>query len=218
MGERENEGAGDTDDRKTGRSGGHETLPDHSFAVSADCLPLTPSPNRPLNVYLCGMIGSGKTAIGERLAAKLGRVFCDLDREMDRELGYSFHRLVQEQGWLAFRELEYDICKRFAEMTGIVAALGGGTPRYAWNRDVLRGTGVTILLEADQTTLAERVRQADRPRVNPGVSLEEDLERIWSTAGHLYRLAADVTYRTDTGKSLEEEVAELLSVLAPRGV
>jgi len=179
-----------------------------------------PAPRRPcsFSVYLCGMIGSGKTAIGERLAARLGRAFYDLDREMDRELGYSFHRLVQEQGWLAFRELEYDICKRFAGMTAIVAALGGGTPRYAWNRDILRGTGVTILLEADQTTLAARVRQADRPRVNPGVSLEEDLARIWSTAGHLYRLAADVTYRTDTGKSLEEEVAELLSVLAQRGI
>ena len=111
--------------------------------------PLRPSASAPArlcgsNVYLCGMIGSGKTAIGKRLAAKLGRVFYDLDREMDRELGYSFHRLVQEQGWLAFRELEYDICKRFAEMTGIVAALGGGTPRYAWNRDILRGTGITI--------------------------------------------------------------------------
>jgi shikimate kinase len=56
------------------------------------------------------MIGSGKTAIGERLAVRLGRAFYDLDREMDQELGYSFHRLVQEQGWLAFRELEYDIC------------------------------------------------------------------------------------------------------------
>jgi shikimate kinase len=170
------------------------------------------------NVYLCGLIGSGKTAIGERLGVRLGRAFYDLDREMDRELGYSFHRLVQEQGWLAFRELEYDLCKRFAGMPRIVAALGGGTPRYAWNRDVLRGTGVTILLEANQKTLADRVRKADRPRVNPGVSLEEDLERIWSTAGHLYRVAADVTYRTDAGKSLEEEVAELLNILTSRGI
>jgi shikimate kinase len=164
------------------------------------------------------MIGSGKTAIGERLAARLGRVFYDLDREMDRELGYSFHRLVQEQGWLAFRELEYDICKRFAGMTAIVAALGGGTPRYAWNRDVLRGTGVTILLEAEHATLADRVRQADRPRVNPGVSLEEDLARIWSTAGHFYRQAADVVYRTDTGKDIDAEVTDLLLLVAERGV
>ena len=194
--------------------------PKIAFGFSAPLHPGSPAPlpRSSLNVYLCGMIGSGKTAIGERVAAKLGRVFYDLDREMDRELGYSFHRLVQEQGWLAFRELEYDICKRFAGIPGIVGALGGGTPRYAWNRDVLRGTGVTILLEADQTTLAERVRQADRPRVNPGVSLEEDLARIWSTAGHLYRQASDVVYRTDAGKDIDAEVVELLNILASLGI
>jgi shikimate kinase len=180
--------------------------------------PLTPSPPHPVNVYLCGLIGSGKTAIGERLAAKLGRSFYDLDREMDRELGYSFHRLVQEQGWLKFREIEYDICKRFAGLHEAVVALGGGTPRYAWNRDVLHGTGITILLEADLDVLAERVRRADRPRVNPDASLEEDLQRIWTTAGHLYRQAADLVYRTDAGKDIEAEVQELLAILAARGI
>ncbi len=171
-----------------------------------------------LNVYLCGMIGCGKTAVGERLAARLGRPFYDLDREMDLALGYSFHRLVQEQGWLKFRELEYDICRRLAGMERAVAALGGGTPRYAWNRDILRGTGVTILLEADLATLADRVRTADRPRVNADVSLEEDLQRIWSTAAHLYRQAADVTYRTDAGKSIDAEAADLMAVLASHGI
>jgi shikimate kinase len=171
-----------------------------------------------LNVYLCGMIGSGKTVIGERLAARLDRPFYDLDREMDRELGYSFHRLVQEQGWLKFREIEYGICKRFAGMTRVVAALGGGTVRYAWNTDILRGTGVIILLEADLRILAERVRQADRPRVNPDASLEGDLERIWSTSGHLYRQAADVIYHTDAGKDVEAEVSDLLGILQTHGI
>jgi shikimate kinase len=169
-------------------------------------------------VYLCGMIGCGKTAVGERLAGRLSRPFYDLDREMDRELGYSFHRLVAEQGWLVFRELEYRIVKRLAGLPDIVFALGGGTARYAWNVDALRGTGVTILLEADLATLAERVRRADRPRVNQGTSLEQDLERIWETAAHLYRAAADLTYRTDQGKSLDEETEDLLALLAPRGI
>jgi shikimate kinase len=103
-------------------------------------------------------------------------------------------------------------------MPRIVAALGGGTPRYAWNRDVLRGTGITILLDANLKTLADRVRKIDRPRVNPGVSLEEDLERIWSTAGHLYRQAADLVYQTDAGKDVDAEVADLLSILTSRGI
>jgi shikimate kinase len=171
-----------------------------------------------VNVYLCGMIGSGKTAIGERLAARLGWTFCDLDREMDRELGRSFHELVRDQGWLAFRELEYAICCRFARMRRSVVALGGGTVRYAWNRDVLRGTGTMVLLEADLAVLAERVRRADRPRVNPGVPLEEDLQRIWSATSQVYRDAADLVYRTDAGGSVEREVEEILSLLKARGI
>jgi len=164
------------------------------------------------------MIGSGKTAIGTLLAQHLGWPFFDLDREMDNELGRSFHELVREQGWLAFREREYRICKRFAGMNQSVIALGGGTVRYEWNTDILRGTGVMILLEADISILAKRVRGADRPRVNRGISLEEDLKRIWSSSAHLYRQAADLIYRTDTGRGIEEEVEDLLSFLKTRDI
>lgn len=160
------------------------------------------------NIYFCGMIGSGKTTIGSRLARELSLPFYDLDREMDRRLGYSFHRLVREKGWLAFRELEYSICKEFASQTRSVVCLGGGTVRYEWNMDVLRGTGLIILLTASLQELARRVRLADRPRVNKGTSLEQDLEKIWSEAGDKYLRAADWIYPTDD-KIPEEAVEEL---------
>ncbi len=169
-----------------------------------------------MNLYLAGMIGSGKTTLGERLAARLGWPFLDLDRELDRELGRSFHELVREAGWLPFRELEYRIVKRFAARARTVCALGGGTVRYAWNTDALRGTGLIVLLEADLATLAARVRDADRPRVNPGVSLEEDLARTWAASAHLYRGAADLVYRTDAGLGLDEEVEGLLRLVGER--
>ena len=170
-----------------------------------------------MNVYLSGLIGSGKTTLGRRLAARLGRPFLDLDGELDRDLGGSFHELVREQGWLAFREREYEIVKRFAAGRNTVCALGGGTVRYAWNRDALRGTGVTVFLEAELATLAARVRAADRPRVNPGISLEEDLAAIWAAAAPLYR-AADLTYRTDAGRRVDEEVEDLVALLRGRGL
>ena len=106
---------------------------------------------------------------------------------MDRRLGYSFHRLVQEKGWVAFRELEYSICKEFAGQNRSLVCLGGGTVRYEWNMDALRGTGLIILLTASLEELARRVRAADRPRVNLGTSLEEDLEKIWSESADKYR-------------------------------
>jgi shikimate kinase len=167
------------------------------------------------NIYLCGMIGSGKTTIGMRLARELRLAFYDLDQEMDRSLGHSFHELVQEKGWLAFRELEYSICKRFSRLERAVVSLGGGTVRYEWNRDVLGGTGLTILLTASLPELARRVHAADRPRVNPGTSLEEDLLRIWEASGRTYYAAADVVYDTDQ-KGIEQAVAELKTIIRDR--
>ena len=158
------------------------------------------------------MIGSGKTTIGSRLAHELALPFYDLDREMDRRLGYSFHQLVEERGWVAFRELEYSICKEFARLNRSLVCLGGGTVRYEWNMDVLRGTGMVILLTASLEELARRVRQADRPRVNVGTSLEEDLEKIWSETGDKYRQAADLIYSTEN-KSIDEAVNELKPML-----
>ncbi len=111
-----------------------------------------------MNVYLSGMIGSGKTTIGRRIAEKLGWSSCDLDEEMNRILGYSFHRLVAEQGWLPFRELEYAICKDLAGRDQSIVCLGGGTVRYQWNVDVLRGSGVVVLLEVSEAELVRRVR------------------------------------------------------------
>lgn len=165
-----------------------------------------------MKVYLCGMIGSGKTTIGKPLSAAMGLPYYDLDDEMDKRLGYSFHRLVQEQGWLPFRELEYRICKHFAREPRGVFGLGGGTVRYPWNMDVLQGSGLIILLTAPLDVLIARVRAADRPRVNPSKSLEEDIRLIWEAHEETYRRAAAIHYDTSV-KSVAEEIRELKAII-----
>ena len=165
-----------------------------------------------MNIYFCGLIGSGKTTIGKRLSNILGLEFCDLDQEMDRILGYSFHKLVQEKGWLAFRELEYSICKRFSQCENSIICLGGGTVRYEWNVDVLKGTGLVILLEVPLEELIKRVRLADRPRVNVGTTLEEDIRRIWEESKEKYYSAANIIYQT-AQKSIKEEVEDLKLII-----
>ena len=165
-----------------------------------------------MNTYLSGMIGSGKTTIGLKLAEELNRSFYDLDREMDNILGYSFHKLVQEKGWVAFRELEYSICKKFTSYENSIIGLGGGTVRYDWNIDALRGSGNIILLETPIGELIRRVTLSDRPRVNPETTLAEDISIIWKSYKDLYHNSADIVYTT-AGKSLEKEVAELKEII-----
>jgi shikimate kinase len=168
-----------------------------------------------MNIYLSGMIGSGKTTLGRALAVRLGWPFEDLDVAMHRMAGKSFRRVVAEDGWLRFRELEYALCKQFAALNQAVIGLGGGTVRYEWNRDALRGSGVNVLLTARLETLAGRVRSHDRPRVHQDTTLEQDLAAIWTRHRQLYLDAADVVYDTDQGKTVAQEVEDLLGLLAP---
>ena len=166
-----------------------------------------------MNIYLSGLIGVGKTTIGKVLAKRLGWKFDDLDAALERSAQMPFRQIVQDEGWLGFRVREYTICKQFAAMEHAVIGLGGGTVRYEWNRDALRGGGVNILLTADQTTLADRLRENDRPRVNPGMSLEEDLAWMWEKHKDTYINFANIIYRTDQGKTVVEEVDELIIIL-----
>ncbi|MEJ2039580.1 MAG: shikimate kinase [Desulfosarcinaceae bacterium] len=170
------------------------------------------STGNPVKVYFCGMIGSGKTSIGRPLADALKLPFFDLDDEMDKILGYSFHKLVKEKGWVAFRELEYDICKTFARQQEGIFGLGGGTVRYQWNMDILKGTGLMILLTADPEVLIQRVSLADRPRVNRETTLEEDIRLLWKNHRQQYFNAADIHYATDQ-KEIGQEIAELKEII-----
>ncbi len=166
-----------------------------------------------MNVYFAGIIGSGKTTLARAVAEGFGWRFDDLDRAMERSAGKSIGQIVQDEGWLGYRLREYRICKEFARSDRAVYGLGGGTPRYEWNVDALRGTGVNILLVADLELLVERARDNDRPRVHSGTTLAQDLAMIWETYQHLYYEFGHFAYRTDQGKSVAEEAEEILSIL-----
>lgn len=159
------------------------------------------------------MIGVGKTTVGRALAQRLGWGFEDLDLAMEALTGKTFRDVVADEGWLRFREYEYQICKDFAQKQRSVVGLGGGTVRYQWNRDAINGSGVNVLLTAGLEELARRVCLNDRPRVNQGTTLEEDLEAIWNNHQELYTSFADIVYPTDRGKNVEEEVNDLLEML-----
>jgi shikimate kinase len=166
-----------------------------------------------MNIYLSGIIGTGKTTIGLAMAAKLGWPFDDLDQAIERRAGMSIGDVVAAHGWLQYRELEYQISKTYARMDKAVIAMAGGTPRYEWNRDALAGSGVNVLLVADLDVLPERVGAKDRPRVNPVSSLADDLKRIWSEYKDVYIAFSDIVYPTDLGKTVDEEVDEILEIL-----
>jgi shikimate kinase len=166
-----------------------------------------------MNVYFTGIIGTGKTTLAKGLEKRWGWQFDDLDQAIERATGKTIGKVVEDEGWLRYRSLEYSICKEYARMQHASIGLGGGTPRYEWNRDVLKGTGVVVLLVAEISILVPRVRGHDRPRVNSGTTIEQDLATIWENHHEDYFNFANLVYRTDQGKTPEQELDEIEQLL-----
>lgn len=107
-------------------------------------------------LWLIGMMGSGKTAVGERAARLAGVGFADTDREVERTEGRSIAELWAEAGEEAFRSRERDAVRRLAGTKGVVAT-GGGAVGDRGSTEVMRSTGLVIWLDADPAVLARRV-------------------------------------------------------------
>ena len=87
------------------------------------------------NVYLIGPMGSGKTAVGRRLATLLGKQFFDSDAEIEKRTGVDIRYIFEKEGEARFREREREVIAELTALDGVVVATGGGvdprSPRTA---------------------------------------------------------------------------------------
>src|SRR5262249_8936016 len=100
------------------------------------------------NVVLIGFMGTGKTAIGEAAAARLGYAFVDTDAVIEEGAGRSISRIFAEDGEPAFRRLEMQVVAAVAAEGGRVIATGGGVPLSQENMRQLRRNGLIVALHA----------------------------------------------------------------------
>ena len=78
------------------------------------------------NVFLIGMMGSGKTSLGKILAQKLGKVFCDTDLVLEERTGVKVSVIFDIEGEEGFRARESALLDQLTRTSGIVMATGGG--------------------------------------------------------------------------------------------
>ena len=140
-------------------------------------------------IVLVGMMGSGKTAIGQRLASRLGLPFVDADAEIVAAAGMSIQEIFAKYGEAYFRDGERRVIMRLLNGEQIVLATGGGAFMDQRTRERIAERGVSIWLDADVKTLMKRVRRKnDRPLLhteNP----EETLRQLMDARTPIYRLA-----------------------------
>ena len=118
---------------------------------------------RPRSIYIVGMMGAGKSAVGRSLAARLDRTFIDVDHEIQDRTGVSITTIFEFEGEPGFRRREEEVIDELTQREGIVLATGGGAVLSALTRARLMQRGFTIYLQATAQDLWSRTRH-DRNR------------------------------------------------------
>jgi len=120
-------------------------------------------------VALVGLMGAGKSAIGRRLAQRLGLPFVDADDEIERAAGCTVSEFFERFGEAEFRAGERRVIARLLEGPPQVLSTGGGAYMDPETRALLRARALTVWLRADIEVLYERVRRrANRPLLRAG--------------------------------------------------
>ena len=116
-----------------------------------------------------GMPGSGKSAVGRRLAARLDLAFVDADEEIERAAGKPIMDIFKDHGEAYFREGERKVIARLLGSGPQVLATGGGALMAAETRDNIRRSGISIWLKAELPVLMRRVlKRNTRPLPGKG--------------------------------------------------
>ena len=163
-------------------------------------------------IVLVGMMGSGKSAIGQRLAARLGLPFVDADAEIVAAAGMSIPEIFAKYGERYFRDGERRVIMRLLNGGPIVLATGGGAFLDPRTRDRVAERGISIWLDADIKILLKRVRRKnDRPLLQTD-DPEKTLCKLMEARRPVYELA---DLRVESREILQDAMADdTLAVLA----
>ena len=149
------------------------------------------------NIALIGFMGTGKTVVGKALAEKLNKEFIELDALIEQKAGKSIPEIFQQDGEIAFRELEIEVIKEVSTNKNLVIACGGGIVLNKINIDRLKKESTIVYLAASPRIILKRVssEEGQRPLLevdNPALTIRELLR----FRKPFYGRAADIMINT----------------------
>jgi shikimate kinase len=172
-----------------------------------------------MNIILIGYMASGKSSVGKILANKLNYEFIDLDDYIEKDEKITVAHIFKSKGELYFRKLETKYLKIILDSkNGVVLSLGGGTPCYGNNMDLVLNdsNSKSVYLKTGIPTLVGRLKNEKSKR--PLIAHLESDELLTEFIGkHLFERnqfygLAETKISTD-GKNETEIVEELLLTL-----
>jgi len=149
------------------------------------------------NIFLIGLMGTGKTTVGRQLSRKLKMEFYDSDRVIEERTGVDIPLIFDKEGEAGFRARETAIIDELTQKKNIVLATGGGAILNAENRNHLINRGTVFYLKSNLQTLVERTsKDKNRPLLQTAEPVEVTLKRLLEQRGPLYEETADYVIET----------------------
>ena len=166
-------------------------------------------------VVLVGMMGAGKTAVGNALAARLNVPFLDSDEEIVKAAKRSIAGIFERDGEAFFRARETEVITRLLDEQVGILSTGGGAFLAAENRRVIAGKGAAVWLKADLDLLWARVRhKATRPLLRTG-NPYETLRALCAEREPLYA-KAELTVTSSPDYSVADMAQAVIEALKTR--
>jgi len=115
-------------------------------------------------ISLIGYMGSGKSTTGKDLAKTLGYEFIDLDNYIEHKYQLSVSEIFKQFGELGFRKREREALHEVLNKTNLILSLGGGTPVYYDNMELINKNSNSIYLRVNLPQLVKRLENKKHTR------------------------------------------------------
>ena len=115
------------------------------------------------NIYLIGMMGAGKTTVGQSLSRKISLEFLDIDIELQKLMDMSISMIFSQYGEKRFRMIESTFFREISKAGQLVYAIGGGTILDQSNQKIIK-KGISIFLDCSLDELINRIEKDKKSR------------------------------------------------------
>ena len=162
-----------------------------------------------MNIFLIGIMGSGKSSVGHSLSKHLTNTFYDLDKEIEKSFNLSIKDIFLEYGEDLFRKEEEKLLGELDKLSGLIVSTGGGIVISNINRTILN-KNKTYFLEANIEDMYERAlrRENDRP-ILKGMNVRQ-FKDLYEKRRNLYIESATKIINVDK-KSTEDLAIEIVN-------
>jgi shikimate kinase len=154
---------------------------------------------------MLGYRGTGKSVVSKVLSVELRMQLFRIDNMVVKAAGKPIAKIVEQDGWPAFRKLESEIVDRVSrEVQNSIIDCGGGVILDDNNMVLLKQVGKCVLLTADLEVIIRRIhKDKNRPALESGLSFEEEQKKILAERKDKYESVADFICDTSTRKPEE---------------